>query len=57
MHPLTILSTLPSAAIGALALLWLGGFDFSIMALIGVILLIAIVKKNGILLIDSALEA
>ncbi len=57
MHPLTILSTLPSAAIGALALLWLGGFDFSIMALIGVILLIGIVKKNGILLIDFALEA
>ncbi|EYS85877.1 acriflavine resistance protein B [Cupriavidus sp. SK-4] len=57
VHPLTILSTLPSAAIGALALLWLGGFDFSIMALIGVILLIGIVKKNGILLIDFALEA
>ncbi|EON20238.1 cation/multidrug efflux pump [Cupriavidus sp. GA3-3] len=56
-HPLTILSTLPSAAIGALALLWLGGFDFSIMALIGVILLIGIVKKNGILLIDFALAA
>ena len=57
VHPLTILSTLPSAAIGALAFLWLGGFDFSIMALIGVILLIGIVKKNGILLIDFALEA
>ncbi|WP_455282589.1 efflux RND transporter permease subunit [Cupriavidus necator] len=57
VHPLTILSTLPSAAIGALALLWLGGFDFSIMALIGVILLIGIVKKNGILLIDFALDA
>nr|WP_325169618.1 efflux RND transporter permease subunit [Cupriavidus pauculus] len=42
---------------GALAFLWLGGFDFSIMALIGVILLIGIVKKNGILLIDFALEA
>ena len=57
VHPLTILSTLPSAAIGALAFLWLGGFDFSIMALIGVILLIGIVKKNAIMMIDVALAA
>ncbi|MGD9602903.1 MAG: efflux RND transporter permease subunit [Gammaproteobacteria bacterium] len=56
-HPLTILSTLPSAGIGALAFLWLAGFDFSIMALIGVVLLIGIVKKNGILLVDFALAA
>jgi len=57
VHPLTILSTLPSAGIGALLLLWLWGLDFSIMALIGIVLLIGIVKKNGILMIDFALEA
>ncbi|WNW13616.1 multidrug efflux RND transporter permease subunit [Pseudomonas sp. DTU_2021_1001937_2_SI_NGA_ILE_001] len=57
VHPLTIISTLPSAGIGALLLLWLMGQDFSIMALIGVVLLIGIVKKNGILLVDFALEA
>ena len=57
VHPLTILSTLPSAATGAILLLWLSGHDFSIMALIGVILLIGIVKKNGILMIDFALQA
>lgn len=57
VHPLTILSTLPSAATGAILLLWLSGLDFSIMALIGVILLIGIVKKNGILMIDFALHA
>ena len=57
VHPLTILSTLPSAATGAILLLWLSGQDFSIMALIGVILLIGIVKKNGILMIDFALHA
>ena len=50
-------STLPSAAIGAVLLLWVCGHDFSIMALIGLILLIGIVKKNGILMIDFALEA
>src|ERR1700758_4684335 len=48
IHPLTILSTLPSAGVGALAILMAFGFDFSLIALIGVILLIGIVKKNGI---------
>jgi len=57
VHPLTILSTLPSAAIGAILLLWAWGLDFSIMALIGIILLIGIVKKNGILMVDFALSA
>ena len=57
VHPLTIISTLPSAGLGALILLWGMGQDFSIMGLIGVVLLIGIVKKNGILLIDFALEA
>ena len=57
VHPLTIISTLPSAGIGALLLLWLWGLDFSIMALIGLVLLIGIVKKNGILMIDFALHA
>lgn len=57
VHPLTILSTLPSAGLGAVLLLWMCGFDFSIMALIGVVLLIGIVKKNGILLVDFALQA
>jgi multidrug efflux pump len=55
--PLTIISTLPSAGLGALIMLWLMGQDFSIMALIGLVLLIGIVKKNGILMIDFALEA
>lgn len=55
--PLTILSTLPSAGLGALLLLWLWQLDFSVMALIGVILLIGIVKKNGILMVDFALAA
>ncbi|GGU64198.1 acriflavine resistance protein B [Pseudomonas laurentiana] len=57
VHPLTIISTLPSAGLGAVLMLWLWGQDFSIMGLIGVVLLIGIVKKNGILLIDFALEA
>jgi multidrug efflux pump len=57
IHPLTILSTLPSAGVGAiLALLWCGT-DLSVIALIGIILLIGIVKKNAILMIDFALEA
>ncbi len=55
--PLTILSTLPSAGLGAIGLLWLWGLDFSIMALIGIVLLIGIVKKNGILMVDFALNA
>ena len=57
VHPLTILSTLPSAGLGALATLMLFGFDFSLIALIGIILLIGIVKKNGIMLVDFAIEA
>ncbi|MEH6417774.1 multidrug efflux RND transporter permease subunit [Pseudomonas sp. CGJS7] len=57
VHPLTILSTLPSAGIGAVLMLMLWKLDFSIMALIGLVLLIGIVKKNGILLVDFALDA
>ncbi|MDQ0395607.1 efflux RND transporter permease subunit [Labrys monachus] len=57
IHPLTILSTLPSAGLGALATLLLFHFDFSLIALIGVILLIGIVKKNGIMLVDFAIVA
>jgi multidrug efflux pump len=56
IHPVTILSTLPSAAIGALLALLLVGTEFSLIALIGVILLIGIVKKNAIMMIDFALE-
>ena len=55
IHPLTILSTLPSAGIGALLALWAAGFDLSVMGLIGIILLIGIVKKNGIMLVDFAI--
>jgi multidrug efflux pump len=57
VHPITILSTLPSAGVGALLALLLFKTEFSIIALIGVILLIGIVKKNAILMIDFALEA
>ncbi|UGV26223.1 multidrug efflux RND transporter permease subunit [Rhodopseudomonas boonkerdii] len=57
IHPLTILSTLPSAGVGALAILMAFGFDFSLIALIGIILLIGIVKKNGIMLVDFAIVA
>jgi multidrug efflux pump subunit AcrB len=57
IHPLTILSTLPSAGVGALLALLLTGNDLSIMGLIGIILLIGIVKKNAILMIDFAIEA
>ncbi|HET6926912.1 MAG TPA: efflux RND transporter permease subunit, partial [Hyphomicrobiaceae bacterium] len=57
IHPLTILSTLPSAGVGAVLALWLCNFEFSVIALIGVILLIGIVKKNAILMIDFALQA
>ncbi len=57
IHPLTILSTLPSAGLGALLILRLGGYDLSVIALIGIILLIGIVKKNGIMMIDFALTA
>jgi multidrug efflux pump len=57
IHPVTILSTLPSAGIGAVLLLMLCHLDLSIIALIGIILLIGIVKKNGILMVDFAIEA
>jgi multidrug efflux pump len=56
VHPLTILSTLPSAGVGALLALRATGTDFTIIALIGVILLIGIVKKNAIMMIDFALQ-
>ncbi len=55
IHPLTILSTLPSAGLGALGILMLFGYEFSLVALIGTILLIGIVKKNGIMMVDFAL--
>jgi len=57
IHPLTILSTLPSAGIGALLALSLGHMDLSVMGIIGIILLIGIVKKNGIMLVDFAIAA
>jgi hydrophobic/amphiphilic exporter-1 (mainly G- bacteria), HAE1 family len=57
IHPITILSTLPSAGVGALATLMLFHFDFSLIALVGIILLIGIVKKNGIMLVDFAITA
>jgi hydrophobe/amphiphile efflux-1 (HAE1) family protein len=55
VHPLTILSTLPSAGVGALLALWAGGFDLSVIGIVGIILLIGIVKKNGIMLVDFAI--
>jgi multidrug efflux pump len=57
VHPLTILSTLPSAGVGALAALMMFGQDLSLIALIGIVLLMGIVKKNAIMMIDFALEA
>jgi multidrug efflux pump len=57
VHPLTILSTLPSAGVGALAALLIFGQELSIIALIGIVLLMGIVKKNAIMMIDFALEA
>ena len=57
IHPLTILSTLPSAGVGALLILMAGGYELTVIALIGIILLIGIVKKNGIMMIDFALTA
>ncbi len=57
VHPLTVLSTLPSAGVGAVLALMLFGMEFSLIALIGVFLLIGIVKKNAIMIIDFALEA
>ena len=57
VHPVTILSTLPSAGVGALVALWLVNMELSMMAFIGIILLIGIVKKNAIMMIDFALVA
>jgi hydrophobic/amphiphilic exporter-1 (mainly G- bacteria), HAE1 family len=57
IHPLTILSTLPSAGVGALLMLSVFHFDLSVIAIIGIILLIGIVKKNGIMIVDFALQA
>ena len=57
IHPLTILSTLPSAGVGALLALMLFHTDFSVIALIGIVLLIGIVEKNAIMMIDFALDA
>ena len=57
IHPITIISTLPSAGLGALLLLMAVHFDLSVIAIVGIILLIGIVKKNGIMLVDFALHA
>jgi multidrug efflux pump len=57
IHPITILSTLPSAGVGAILALIICRSEFSVIALIGIILLIGIVKKNGIMMVDFALEA
>ena len=57
IHPITILSTLPSAGVGALLALLITGHDLDVVGLIGIILLIGIVKKNAIMMIDFALEA
>jgi HAE1 family hydrophobic/amphiphilic exporter-1 len=57
IHPLTILSTLPSAGLGALLVLFIFHIELSVMALIGIILLIGIVKKNGIMMVDFAIQA
>jgi multidrug efflux pump subunit AcrB len=57
IHPLTILSTLPSAGVGALLMLLIFHIDLSVIALIGIILLIGIVKKNGIMMVDFAIQA
>ena len=56
IHPITILSTLPSAGVGALLALLISGTDLTVIALIGIILLIGIVKKNAIMMIDFALD-
>ncbi|HWS75188.1 MAG TPA: efflux RND transporter permease subunit, partial [Quisquiliibacterium sp.] len=57
IHPITILAGLPSAAVGALVTLWVFGMDLSIIAVIGILMLIGIVKKNAIMMIDFALDA
>ena len=54
IHPITIISTLPSAGVGALLLLMAAHYDLSVIAIVGIILLIGIVKKNGIMLVDFA---
>ena len=56
IHPITILSTLPSAGIGALLMLMAVDLDLSVIAMLGIILLIGIVKKNGIMMVDFALQ-
>ena len=56
VHPITILSTLPSAGVGALLALMVGGFDLSVIGIVGIILLIGIVKKNGIMMVDVAIR-
>jgi multidrug efflux pump len=57
IHPVTILSTLPSAGLGALLALMIAGSDLDVIGIIGIVLLIGIVKKNGIMIVDFALEA
>jgi multidrug efflux pump subunit AcrB len=57
IHPVTILSSLPAAGVGALLLLFLLGYDLSVISLIGIVLLMGIVKKNAIIMIDFALDA
>ena len=57
IHPVTILSTLPSAGIGALLALMFCGIDLSLVALVGIVLLMGIVKKNAIMMVDFAIEA
>jgi len=57
IHPITIISTLPSAGVGALLLLMAAHYDLSVIAVVGIILLIGIVKKNGIMLVDFAIQA
>jgi multidrug efflux pump len=57
IHPITILSTLPSATVGALLALWVTGRPLDMIAIIGIVLLIGLVKKNGIMMVDFALEA
>ena len=57
IHPLTILSTLPSAGLGALLGMWVTGYELDLVSIIGIILLIGIVKKNAIMMVDFALEA
>jgi HAE1 family hydrophobic/amphiphilic exporter-1 len=57
IHPVTILSGLPAAGFGALLTLWLFGMDLNIYAFVGIIMLVGLVKKNGIMMIDFAIEA